>query len=365
MGRLQFAKWKVASLSKGAIGTVVIQTIDGQPATDFMIIPNTRPVIVGYITNPFGSAEGASVSFGIQGQAVDGYATTGVGGTFTYTFQNDVPTGEFTIEIIPLVPGLPSEDVIVVTVWPETTAFINKVIANGYTPNAAYEQHIDALVNALKVSNTWDLFDALILAVGPSPSTQCLVDLMLPSRNVVASGTYTWTPDGGWRGNGTTGLVGGIAVPDLTTSKFKLDDASIFCYSLTAGSNGNYHYGENAGSGNVRVRARGGTNDGIRLNGSTALSATGTTGVPSMVMGCIYPSDTTKQRILRNGVLNANGVRGASSGPSSAFNIGKTAASFSDATIAAVGHGASLTEAQCASVYNALRTFLLARGLSV
>ncbi|QIG76562.1 hypothetical protein EVC27_037 [Rhizobium phage RHph_I1_6] len=314
------------------------------------------PVVSGFIYWVNHELGGLKVFILVDGELVH-TLTTGSPGTFNYTLPDAIvantPT---TVRVEVETYGTASTEVpfIVYDEEAETSAWANAVIASGYTPSLVLREQVDVLIQEMKAAGSWVKRDRVHIYA--FPDERCCIDLKTATA-LVPQGGLTFTADQGYTGDGTSGWI-----PVLTYSESNLvqqDSVNLACYSLTAGSNSNYHVGN--GNGSIKVRGRTTNNSGGSANTTTLL--------PSEAYGNNAPVDvaiqraaSNQQRLYINGSSHATDSTTSSAVNNSSITAFRNSGSFADCQIAAIRVGGSLTNSEMLDEYNAIRTFLQARG---
>ncbi|QXV74346.1 hypothetical protein [Rhizobium phage RHEph16] len=243
-----------------------------------------------------------------------------------------------------------------------TVAYVNAVIAAGYTPGYSFTRDVDTLIKALKAGVTppWDNYDVIMLYAVPDKKA-CL-DLKTPTRAVSEFNSPTFTADRGYSGNGTNSYTQFSPAynPGLGGALLTQNDMHIGVYSLTAGANGNYHFGTTF-TNTIRVKGRTDTNSGASLAVATGISSTGTHGMPVHAVG-IRRSSTT-QRIFVEGIQSNSSAVNSSALASASWGALRTNSSdYSTAQVAIVHAGKAHSDDQALQEHNAMKEYLRARG---
>lgn len=283
--------------------------------------------------------------------------TTPVEGTFHYVLEHPIaPSTLTTINVAVQILGNTSNEVSI-EVFSEDTAttnWANAVIARGYTPSSTLREQVNTLIQAIKAGGSWAKRDRIQIYCWPDEL--CGVELKT-STALIPQGGLTFTADRGYTGDGSTGWMS--VLPYSDTNQVQQDSVNLACFSLTAGSNTNYHVGNSNGS--LKVRARTVNNSGGSANSTTLLSA------PSFAASApvdiaIQRSLANQQRLYVNGSSLVTDTVTSSAVNNSSVTAFRNSGSFANCQIAAIRIGGALTNAEMYAEYNAIRTFLQARG---
>lgn len=232
---------------------------------------------------------------------------------------------------------------------PDAAAYAS---AMAVAPSAARLALFDAFVRALKAGGLWTRFDVLYLLAAH--------DEQAGRVNLVAPGDYTCTAvnspnflaDRGFAGDGATSCLSTNLTPSLGGSRFKLDDAKLFVWSLTD-LNANV---PDIGSGTLtRLLARAGGSLGARSNAAT----TTVVGTADSLGLCGWTRrNAVGHDFFRGGAVVASPVQASSSMNDEAIRIGAAGSVYSPRRIAVAGAGASLDGPQIAALADACESYL-------
>ncbi|QIG70501.1 hypothetical protein PP744_gp038 [Rhizobium phage RHph_N38] len=314
------------------------------------------PHVTGFIYWVNHDLGGLKVYIRVEGTLVH-TLTTGSDGTFNYTLSDAIaPSTPTTVRVEVETYGAASAEVpfIVYDEDAETSAWANAVIARGYTPDLLLREQVDTMIQAMKAGGSFAKRDRIHIYC--FPDERCCVDLKT-ATNIVPQGGLTFTGDDGYTGDGTSGFID--VLPYSGSNLVQQDSANLACYSLTAGSNSNYHVGNFQGS--LKVRGRTANNSGGSVN-STTLLPSESYGANAPVDVAIDRASSSQQRLYINGASHATDSVTSSAVSNSTLTAFKNSGSFANCKIAAIRVGGTLTTAEINAEYNAIRTFLQARG---
>ncbi|QXV74714.1 hypothetical protein PP749_gp041 [Rhizobium phage RHEph22] len=283
--------------------------------------------------------------------------TTGFDGSFSYTLEDAIiPSTPYTVRVEVETFGVLSAET-AFTVYDEdaeTSAWANAVIARGYTPDLLLREQVDTMIQAMKAGGSWAKRDRIQIYCWPDE--RCGVELKT-ATNLVVQGSLTFTGDQGYTGNGTSGFID--VLPYSGSNLVQQDSVNLACFSLTAGSNSNYHVGNFNGS--LKVRGRTTNNSGGSANTTTLLPSE-SYGANAPVDVAIQRAAADQQRLYINGASHATDSTTSSAVHNSTVTAFKNSGSYANCQLAAVRIGGALTNAEMLAEYNAIRTFLQARG---
>lgn len=227
-------------------------------------------------------------------------------------------------------------------------------------PSAARKTLIDALITGLKADGVWTLLDALwVLAAHDSQAGR--LNWKAPaSFTLVEVNSPTFTADQGYAGNGTTSYLNTTYVPSTSGVNLTQNSATIAVWSRTAAAGaGIFGNGTSTGAFFISPRQTGDTFN-YRVNQSTT---TGTASTDGSGFFAASRSGASATQGYKNGATFGSAGSVASAAPTSiALNIGRVAAGFSSAQVAAAAVGGNLNGTQHAALYSRLNTYMTAIG---
>lgn len=223
-------------------------------------------------------------------------------------------------------------------------------------PSAARVALFDALVRALKAAGLWTRLDLFYLLAAHHEQAGRL--------NLVAPGTHTCTAvnspgflaDRGFAGDGTTSYLSTGLNPSLGGTRFALNDATLFAWSLSdfTGS------GADIGSGTAtRLIGRSGGALAARANAgvTTSTSVANSLGLFGWTRNAAAGHD-----FFRGGAVVASPVQASGSISSDAIRIGAAGTTYSPRRIALAGVGGGLDTGHIAALAEACESYLEAVG---
>jgi hypothetical protein len=224
-------------------------------------------------------------------------------------------------------------------------------------PSAARVGAIDKLVRALVDAGVWARLDLLhMLAAHDSQAAR--INWVAPSYDLAAYNSPLFAANRGFKGDGTSAWmeVAGYN-PSAGGAKFALNDASMGAWVLTPAS----VEGVDVFTGSGRLGRRYATSDHYHQRINDTPSGYGPGGSVGGWFAADRPDAATRRRFLNGALVNAEAI--AASTNASYLRLFSTGSgSWSNAELSSVFAGASLTDAQHAALYAAIRTYLLAVG---
>lgn len=226
-------------------------------------------------------------------------------------------------------------------------------------PDAARKALIDATIAALKVAGTWQKRSALYLVAAHDAQAGRL-NLKADAWNLSAISSPSWTADRGYQGDG----VGAYLDTGYNLSSggglYQQASANIAAWSLTSAISAGSLVGAFTGGTGTNINQRG-TSDAYtaRVNGAAAIGTTNADG------SGYYSAnrDGTTVRSGRNGVTIVSGTQAADALVNMTLRLLTASGStFRADRVAFAAFGGSLTEAEEAAEYGAIRTYLQAIG---
>lgn len=222
---------------------------------------------------------------------------------------------------------------------------------------AGRPEAIYTLVSALMAAGIWSRLDLLYL-LAAHDSQAARLNWIGPSFDPAAYNSPIFAANRGIKGDGAAAYLQASGyTPTSGTTRLTLNSACVGAWVLTPGTVGGIDVGLGSGflarrspsSSDYTFRINDGTSNYAAVGGSSGLVAAGR-------------SDAATKRAFRNGSLLWSTNVAAATLATGLSVVGGSGGQWSNTELAAVFAGASLTDAQHATVYAALRTYLLAVG---
>lgn len=235
------------------------------------------------------------------------------------------------------------------------TATTSLIARMSVAPASGRAADMYALVSALMKAGVWAKMDVLYLLAAHDAQAARL-NWISALYDLQPYNGPTFTTDQGYAGDGTFAWLDAVGYnPSSTPGMYALNDASIGLWVRTpsAGS------GIDAAGIVWMSRRNTGNEWHYRVNDSTS-----SFGVPGDTAGFYAgdrPSSATK-RLLRNGTQIATASVASTSLGARLTLLGTPSSNYSTVQLSAVFAGASLSDAQHAAAYSAIRTYLIALG---
>lgn len=239
------------------------------------------------------------------------------------------------------------------------TSFDNLIAAMSVAPATLRQGYIAQMIQALYASGTWAKTDVLWNMAAHDEQAARLNWITPASFTLTAVNSPTFTTDRGYNGNNTTSYLDTGWDPATNGVVITQNSAHISIYQRTNAGNTVEAFAQIT-TGNMRILARGGTNDQARTNSSTTVQ-TGTTGtLPLQLMG--RRSVSTDATVVRDGVQVATGAATSSALSSSDMTFGRSNTSYTSSQVAGGAIGAYLDDTEAAAYYAAWRAYMVAVG---
>lgn len=238
---------------------------------------------------------------------------------------------------------------------PATTALVARMAA---APPAGRVAAIDGLIRALVAAGIWSRLDQLHVLAAHDPQAARL-NWIGPAYELAAYNSPIFATDRGFKGDGAAAYLDAAGYnPSGGGTRYGLNDASFGLWVLTPNSvSGGIDMFMGAGRMDRRPTMTGDYH--VRINdGTTAYGAGGDVGG---FFVADRPNSATKRQ-FRNGTLNASFSVAPTANASYLRVLSTGSGSYSNVEVAAAFAGASLTDAQHAALYAALRTYLVTVG---
>lgn len=238
---------------------------------------------------------------------------------------------------------------------PETRALVARMTVR---PTANRIRLIDNLVRALKSAGTWQAADLLYVEAAHDAQAARL-NWIADANNLTAVASPTFTVDRGYQGDGAASYLStGKAANALT--KASQNSITALVWSLTDSAAANtYDLGGSASNGISMVGRTNVGALGIRANSNTGENYTTAN---SLGFYGFSRTGASAGAIYKNGVNVQASATTSIALSGSVIEIGHSTGGYSARQIAAAYVGATLTDAQHAAFYAALRAYLIAIG---
>lgn len=260
------------------------------------------------------------------------------------------------------VSGLAPRPTFIVKVWDwrgfekETRAFFGNVAPTTWEDSRKIA--LNNLVAELKQEGVWDRLGMLHLYAA---HTRTAADrnvrdraTMLVTRN--GDPLPAWTKVNGYAGDGAQSYLdlgaGWASLPGVSVDNF-----SLFGWMMTSGSVAGREVGTVSGNG-TSIIALSGANFGVRANSGTQFNNPEVDG--RGLFG--FSRSGADVNVYKNGALLNSYTEAPTAFGAGNAAVGKSGTSFSGRSVSVVVAGQSITQAQSASLYNALRKYLVANG---
>ncbi|QTL05755.1 hypothetical protein J5J86_10935 [Aquabacter sp. L1I39] len=240
---------------------------------------------------------------------------------------------------------------------PATTALVARMTA---APPAGRVVAIDALVRALVAAGVWSRLDLLhVLAAHDTQAAR--LNWISSAYDLAAYNSPLFTAHRGFKGDGTAAYLEAAGYnPSAATLRFAQNSMTLGAWMLTPSSAA---VGLDVYGGNSRVQRRTSGSNDLHYRANDGTSTFWPSGGALDGLMVADRADAATKALYRNGALTHSAAV-ASTGNSTILRLFAAGAgsAMSDAEIAVVFAGASLTEAQHAALHAALRTYLLKVG---
>jgi hypothetical protein len=238
-------------------------------------------------------------------------------------------------------------------------------------PDATRQGHINTLVTALKAGGVWTLLDELWVMAAHDAQAAGLG--WKRYKNLTAVSSPTFTADRGYAGNGTTSYLNTGFVPSTDGVQYTLNDASFGVYSRTDTSANVRDMGTRIASSNAQSNIMARWNDNRaygKNNTNPPASYVGFSVAASTGLFVARRTSATTDTGWRNGVKLVTETRTSNALSTFSFficgmNNGGMISTPTTRQYAAAFVGASMSEAQQLSLYNALQAYMTAVGAQV
>lgn len=254
-------------------------------------------------------------------------------------------------------------------------ATVALLAAMAVQPDATRAELIDDTIIALKAAGIWDELDRLWVMAAHTEQAALLNWLNPAAGNLIAVNAPTFTVDQGHAGNGTTSYLNTQFKPSTDGVNYTLNDASFGLYSRTAV----YQQSVDIGTYETLVDRRStlalhyntsGGNKAIGRTNQASASPLLPGNLSSIGLFVVRRAGSGAQQILKNGAsLGDNTTASTALGQIGYFiaaeNGNGTPSLLSTRQYAMAVVGASLSEAQQASLATILETYLDAIGAGV
>lgn len=237
---------------------------------------------------------------------------------------------------------------------PATTALVARMTA---APPAGRVAAIDGLVRALVAAGVWSRLDLLhVLAAHDTQAAR--LNWISPAYDLAAYNSPLFTAGRGFKGDGAAAWLAATGYdPSAGGAKFTLDNACLGAWVLTPSTVA----GLDVSTGSGRLSRRDTTSDDyhFRINDGTSYYGSGGS-LPGLFVA--DRSGVLEKRRFVNGVLRGTGATASTvnAGYVRLFSTGS--GSWSNAELAIVFAGGSLTEAQHGVLYATVRAYLVNLG---
>lgn len=238
---------------------------------------------------------------------------------------------------------------------PDTTALVARMAS---APPAGRVAAIDGLIRALVAAGIWSRLDLLHVLAAHDPQAARL-NWIGPAYELAAYNSPIFAANRGFKGDGAAAYLDTVGYnPSGGGTRYGLNDASFGVWVLTPNS---VPGGIDIYLGESRMARRTPTHTDYHLRINDASTAYGPGGDVGAFFGADRPNSATKRQ-YRNGTLNGAFATASTVSASYLRVLGAGSGSYSNVEVAAAFAGASLTDAQHAALYAALRTYLVTMG---
>ncbi len=223
-------------------------------------------------------------------------------------------------------------------------------------PTAARVALIDAFVRAMKDGGLWARLDLLYLLAAHDEQA-ARVNLMAPSvHTCTAVNSPSFLADRGFAGDGSTSYLSTGLNPSLGGTRFSLNDATLFVWSLTDLNASAADIGSGT---STRLLGRSSGSLGARAN-----AATTTTVSASDSLGLFGWSrrGAAGHDFFRGGSVVASPVQASGAISNDSVRIGAAGSTHSARRLAVAGVGAGLASGEIAALAAACAAYLAAVG---
>jgi hypothetical protein len=223
-------------------------------------------------------------------------------------------------------------------------------------PSAARVALIDVFVRAIKAGGLWTRLDVLYLLAAHDAQAG-RVNLIAPALHTcTAVNSPSFVTDRGYAGDGSTSYLSTGLNPSLGGTRFSLNDATLFVWSLTDLNASAAEIGTGTAT---RLLARSSGSLAARAN-----AATTTTVAVADSLGLVGWSRTSAagHDFFRGGTVVASPTQASGSISNDAIRIGAAGSTYSARRLAVAGAGAGLDGGQIAALAAACEAYLDALG---
>lgn len=236
-------------------------------------------------------------------------------------------------------------------------------------PTTARKALIDALIVALKDGGVWSKIDCLWMTAA-ADTQAARQNWKQDLYNLTPVSSPTFTADRGYTGDGATGYLDTGFAPSVHGVNFTLNSAHLAIYSLTDAQSTGISMGSrtNSGTAHSYMTLRNLTNVAtMRINQDASSSTPASTNSSGGFV--LRRSGSTAAALFRNGAsLGTHAIVSTSLSTANivigALNTGGVVGNFNTYQFAAASIGASLTDAEITTFYNAKLAYLQAIGAS-
>lgn len=236
-----------------------------------------------------------------------------------------------------------------------TLALIARMSA---APPAGRAEAIYAAVSGIMAAGVWPKMDVLSLQAAHHEQAGRL-NWIGPAYDLAGYNSPIFAADRGFKGDGASAYLEASGYnPSAGGTRYALNDACAGLWVLTPNT---LSGGIDLYMGNTRLDRRTTLNDHYHVRINDGTTAYGSGGDVGGFFGADRPNSATKL-LFRNGTLNASLATASTANAPYLRVLGTGTGIYSNVEVAAAFAGASLTDAQHAALYAALRTYLLAVG---
>ncbi len=236
---------------------------------------------------------------------------------------------------------------------PDAAAFASAMTV---APSAARVALIDAFVRAIKAGGLWSQLDVLYLLAAHDEQAG-RVNIMAPgSHTCTAVNSPSFVIDRGFAGDGATSYLSTGLNPSLGGTRFSLNDAALFVWSLTDLNASAAEIGTGTAT---RLLARSSGSLAARANTSTT-----TTVATADSLGLVGWSrrSSTGHDFFRGGTVVASPTQASGAISNDAIRIGAAGSTYSTRRLAVAGAGAGIDGGHVAALAAACEAYLDAVG---
>jgi hypothetical protein len=233
------------------------------------------------------------------------------------------------------------------------------VAAMAVAPDDTRKGVIDTFFTAIKASPGLAAFDAIWLLAAHTEQAALLNAVTPGTKDLTASGSYTFTADQGFTGNGTDAFLNtGTAHSGFT--KFTQDNAHAGVWARTAGTAGRNLMSTTSTTLRFDLKNNAGaTERAVRMN-----AASSTTTNDNLTVGHIVGvrPDAANQLSYRDGTSETTAAVASAALQAENVVLLRTGSTYSDAQILAAHIGSKLTALEVDAVYDALNAYKTSVG---